>query len=519
MHKTSKIRAFDPLWSRPLSQCRGAPDKMLQKNNIIAALRRDPARRQTFALRAGDWHFDYAALPLTAAQRSALVARWTGSDHLDRVRALFAGEQVNESEQQPALHMALRATKPAGYADSVAVAEQRHRFLDLAERLHSGQQGLTDLIHLGIGGSDLGPRLVADAINDNDSAVKVHWCATVDGRRMRRLLASLDPATTGLVIASKSFTTEETLLQARAVKAWLGERFAAHTWEATASPARALDFGINEAHLLTFPSWTGGRFSLWSAVGVSAAAAIGRTAFEALLAGAEQADQAMQAESEADAPQGLAVWMALVLHHLRREMDYSTLSVVSYTPRLALLGDYLQQLVMESLGKGVDREGQPLSEPTSPLILGGRGTDLQHSIFQAIHQGPDNHPMLLVGCVDDESADPAWSRVQLAHLLGQARALTYGRQDGTPHQRMPGHRPTMVLLAPRLTAHNLGYLLASFEHAVFALATLWRINPFDQWGVEEGKRLAGRYRQMLEARTGKADDGDLSTLLAWLDRY
>lgn len=484
----------------------------------MAALRSDAARRQTFALRAGDWYFDYAALPLTGSERGSLVARWSTPEHLDRVRALFAGEQVNESEQQSALHMALRAANPTVYPNSEAVAEQRHRFLDLAERLHSGQQGLTDLIHLGIGGSDLGPRLVADALNNNDSAVKVHWCATVDGRRMRRLLASLNPATTGLVIASKSFTTEETLLQAQAVKAWLGERFAAHTWVATASPARALDFGISEGHVLTFPSWTGGRFSLWSAVGVSAAAAIGRTAFEALLAGAEQADQTMHAECEAEAPHSLAVWMALVLHHLRREMDCSTLTVVSYTPRLALLGDYLQQLVMESLGKGVDRDGLALDAPTSPLILGGRGTDLQHSIFQAIHQGPDNHPMLLVGCVEDESADPAWSRVQLAHMLGQARALTYGREEGTPHQQMPGNRPCMVLLAPRLTAHNLGYLLASFEHAVFALATLWRINPFDQWGVEEGKRLAGRYRQRLEAQTGAASDGDLSGLLAWLDR-
>lgn len=491
---------------------------MLQKNNIGAALRNDPERRQTFAVSAGDWHFNYAALPLTAAQRTALVARWATPEHLDRVRALFAGEQVNESEQQAALHMALRASEPAKYADGATVAEQRQCFLDLAEHLHSGKQGLTDLIHLGIGGSDLGPRLVADALNAGNSAVRVHWCATVDGRRMRRLLASLDPTTTGVVIASKSFTTEETLIQAQRVKAWLGERFAAQAWAATASPARALDFGLSKANLLTFPSWTGGRFSLWSAVGVSAAAAIGRVAFEALLAGAEQADLAMLAESKSETPQGLAVWMALMLHHLRRDIDCATLSVVSYTPRLALLGDYLQQLVMESLGKGVDRDGQGLSEPTAPLILGGRGTDLQHSIFQAIHQGPDQHPMLLVGCVDDESADVDWSQLQLAHLLAQARALTYGRQEGTPHQRMPGNRPNMLLLAPRLTAHNLGYLLASFEHAVFALATLWRINPFDQWGVEEGKRLAGDCRQMLQNRVAMDDEGDLSTLLAWLDR-
>jgi len=495
---------------------------VLQKNNIAADLRADPARRGDFRVVAGRpdeaWQFDYAALPLSRAQRTALAACWTSPEHVARVRALFAGEPVNESERQAALHMALRATEPNHYPDCTTVAEQRRRFLDLAERLHSGQQGLTDLIHLGIGGSDLGPRLVAHALDEGQSAVRVHWCATVDGRRMRRLLSTLNPATTGLVVASKSFTTEETLIQAEAVKAWLGEHFEGQTWAATASPERALAFGVTESHVLTFPSWTGGRFSLWSSVGVSAAAVMGRSAFEALLVGAEQADQAMRAEADAAEPQGLAVWMALLLHHLRRELDCTTLSVVSYTPRLALLGEYLQQLVMESLGKGVDREGVPLTAPTAPLILGGRGTDLQHSIFQAIHQGPDTHPMLLVGCVEDAAADAAWSRVQLAHMLGQARALTHGRHDGAPHQWMPGNRPTMLLLAPHLSASNLGYLLASFEHAVFALATLWKINPFDQWGVEEGKRLASRYRQQLETMSGQSDCHDLNAILGLLDR-
>lgn len=492
---------------------------MLHKNNndlksVAAQWAEDPQRRLDFACRAGGWHLDYAGLPLSRAQRAQLSETWANPAHRQAVAALFAGQPVNLSEQQPALHMALRARQPDHFADSTEVAAQRERFLNVAEQLFRGQDGIRDVIHLGIGGSDLGPRLVADALDEGQSAVRVHWCATVDGRAMARRLQALDPRHTAVVIASKSFSTEETLVQAEAVKVWMGEHFAAHSWAATANPQRAQAFGVPADRVLAFPSWTGGRFSLWSAVGVSAAAQIGRSAFEALLTGAEQADLAMRAEAEALTPESLAVWLALLMHHLRRGLAHSTLGVVSYSPRLGLLGEYLQQLVMESLGKGVDAQGQPLQAATAPLLLGGRGTDLQHSIFQALHQGMDSHPLLMVACVDDPAADPEWSRLQMAHFLGQARAFTHGRSDGTSHQFMPGQRPAMLLLSPRLTAERLGYLLASFEHAVYALATLWGINPFDQWGVEEGKRLASHYR----AQLGAVDGEDLDGILRLLDQ-
>jgi glucose-6-phosphate isomerase len=457
---------------------------MSQKNNtptIPSLLGQHSHRRAEFAVGDHYWHFDYSNTPLTKEDRAGLCQLLTSSSLVARVSALFDGQCVNLTESQPARHMMLRAAQP-----TPEVAAQRIAFLDVADSLHRAEP-VADLLHIGIGGSDLGPRLVAEALAEGVGGLRVHWLSTMDGRRFEQLTRQLDPRRTGVVIASKSFATEETLIQAQAARAWLGEHFASRAWACTAQPRRATEFGIHPEHILAFPQWTGGRFSLWSSIGVSAAASIGRTAFERMLAGARAADDAFRRRPD---EQRLAVIMALLMHYLRRQLDLPTLGFISYEPRLALLGDYLQQLIMESLGKGVDLEGRALASPTTPLIFGGRGTDLQHSIFQALHQGLDTHPLVLIGALEDDHAYPDWHRRQLAHLLAQAKAFAYGRSEGPPHQRLPGNRPVCLLLTERLSPEALGYLLASFEHAVFVLSVLWRINPFDQWGVEEGKRLA-----------------------------
>ncbi|TVS11523.1 MAG: glucose-6-phosphate isomerase [Wenzhouxiangella sp.] len=466
---------------------------MWQENNKLDVARmseHDPERHKRFSMIDAGWRVDYSGFPLTCAARDELLGL-AGTGELARaVTALFSGAIVNPSENQPALHMSLRAAGP-----DPELAEQRERFLHLAAELHEGSQGLTDLLHVGIGGSDLGPRLVADALDAFDGRVRVHWLSTMDGRRFEQLTRRLDPARTGLVVASKSFGTEETLTLARAARDWMGAGFTDRSWASTARPDRAVEFGIAPERVLHFPAWVGGRFSLWSSVGVSAAAVIGRERFEQLLSGARQADRRFCESPDAGS---LAVMLALLMHFLRRGLDLPTLGVVSYEPRLALLGDYLQQLIMESLGKGVDLRDRPVDQPTAPLIFGGRGTDLQHSIFQAFHQGPETHPLILVGSLADDHAYPEWHRAQLSHLLAQARALTRGRSDGAAFQRLPGNRPVALLLTERLTPEGLGYLLASFEHAVYALAVFWDINAFDQWGVEEGKRLAAQIRQRLD---------------------
>ena len=475
---------------------------------IAELLRADPDERRRCRAHDRDWVLDYSHWPLSDEARHGLAAQFLDQAPADAIEALFTGHHVNASEDQPALHPHLRSP------DAGEVGAARRAFLTLADRLYSGQSGFSDWIHIGIGGSDLGPRLVADALDEGDSRVNVHWLSTVDGRRLKRLLSSLNPATTGVVIASKSFGTEETLALAEHVRGWLGDRFRDQAWAATANPSRALAFGIDQAHVLAFPSWTGGRFSLWSSVGVSAAATIGSAAFEALCEGAHHADLGYRHHHRPN-DQTLAVWLALLVHHLRRGLDLNTLGIIAYEPRLALLGDYCQQLFMESLGKRVTANGAPLDAPTVPLIYGGRGTDFQHSIFQALHQGMDTHPLLLVGAMNDPAGVAQFDHIQLAHLLAQRHAMAFGRGEGAPHQKMPGNRPVALLLTESITPERLGFLLSSLEHAVFSLSILWGVNAFDQWGVEEGKRLAKPLRQRL------ADEHpSLATVLEWdLDHH
>lgn len=475
---------------------------MLRKNNtppdIAALFDHDAARGEDFSLLAQGWLLDYSRTPMDREHRQSLLDLPRKCQLRDAVDRLFEGAIVNPSEAQPALHMQLRCVDAPA-----ALREERHRMLVLADRLYSGEAGFTDLIHIGIGGSDLGPRLVADALNEGDSAVKVHWLSTLDGRRIDHLLADLDPARTAVVIASKSFSTEETMGQASVVRDWLGPSFANGTWASTANVDRAVGFGVRAEQVLPFPVWTGGRYSLWSSVGVSAAAVIGPRRFAELLKSAAAADQAF-----GRAPDGssLAVMMGLLIHYFRRDLRLPTLGVVSYEPRLALLGDYLQQLVMESLGKRVDLTDEPIDQVTSPLIYGGRGTDLQHSIFQALHQGTDTHPLLLVGSLVDQHSQKAWQRTQLSHLLAQASAMVRGRHDVAPHRVLPGNRPVGVLLTERVTPGGLGALLASFEHAVYVLSVLWQVNAYDQWGVEEGKRLAADIQERLAGQEPTLQD-------------
>ncbi|MDT8438548.1 MAG: glucose-6-phosphate isomerase [Wenzhouxiangellaceae bacterium] len=482
--------------------------------DIRDLLAREPERVHAMLAQSAHWRADFSRIPLDLNQWQALIAADALEPVQRAVQALFAGGIVNPSERQPALHMALRADDPATLCrseDSAQVRDARDRLLDYAGRLYRGETPIQTILHAGIGGSDLGPRLVTEALDPGDSAVEIEWLTTLDARRIRRLLDRLDPATTGLVIASKSFSTVETLTQARVIRDWLGDEAGARIWAATANPERAVEFGVVPEHVLAFPGWTGGRYSLWSSVGFSAAARLGPERWQALLAGARAADRQLL-EQLAESP---AFALAQALDRLVREHGCATLGVVSYAPELRLLAEFLQQLVMESLGKGVDLANRPVAGPTSPLVFGGAGTDLQHSLFQALHQGTTRHPMVLIGSVEPVAGLEDWQREQLAHLLGQASALVHGRQAERPEQTLPGNNPVITLLTRRVDAEAVGELIAQFEHAVYLLSVLWQINAFDQWGVEEGKRLAGEFRAAL---AGERDcpDASLTELLQWL---
>jgi glucose-6-phosphate isomerase len=490
---------------------------MLQKSNIPdirALLRTQPERLERMVVASPNWRFDASRSPIELTAWNAFFSADALMPLQAAVEALFGGAEVNPSERQPALHMALRADRPASLCDPQSAAmieDSRHRLLETAGTWYRGQTPVRHVLHAGIGGSDLGPRLVAEALDPGDSAVEVYWLGTLDGRRMARLLARLDPAATALVIASKSFSTVETLSQARAIRDWLGEGAESRIWAATANPARAREFGIAAARTLQFPSWTGGRFSLWSGVGLSAAARIGPQRWQALLGGAQEADRQLRSQLVSSPPHALA----RTLDMLVREFGLASLGVVCYAPELRLLAEFLQQLVMESLGKSVALDQTELAHPSAPLVFGGAGTDLQHSLFQALHQGTGRHPMLLLGSLAAEPGFEAWQREQLAHLLGQASALVHGRDDPVPERRLPGNNPVMTLLTERIDPASVGELIALFEHAVYLLSAIWRINAFDQWGVEEGKRLAGAFGQTL-AGQGACPDPGLQPLLDWI---
>lgn len=492
---------------------------MLHKNNtpdIRALLRDEPGRTTEMVCSTSHWRLDASRTPLKLSDWRTLFDE-SGNDGLRRaVAELFAGAIVNPSENQPALHMALRAASPGRMvtADDAAVIERsRQRLLDLSGRLHRGETRITTILHAGIGGSDLGPRLVADALDPGHGAVHVEWLATLDARRISRLLDRLDPQTTGLVVASKSFSTSETLAQAALVRDWLGAEGVRRTWAATANVDRALAFGVPEENVLAFPGWTGGRFSLWSSVGLSAAARIGPDRWQRMLAGAEQADKLLTGDLTASP----AYVLARVIDCLVRGNGFGTLGVVSYDPALRLLAEYLQQLVMESLGKSVDLNGAPTPAHTSPLVFGGAGTDLQHSLFQALHQGTARHPMLLLGSVQCDEGPEAWARDQLSHLLGQASVLVNGKPAEDRSRALPGNNPVMLMLTRAVDAESVGELLANFEHAVYLLSAIWGINAFDQWGVEEGKRLAVEFRSVLDGR-GQCPDSSMDQTVAWIRR-
>ncbi len=492
---------------------------MLQKNNIpdIRGLLRDePERVREMVVETARWRLDASRTPVSLTRWRDFFAASARADFGHAVAELFDGGIVNPSENQPALHMALRAASPSDTLsadDAAVVTESRQRLAEIAGTLYRGETPVRTILHAGIGGSDLGPRLVAQALDPGNGAVEVEWLTTLDGRRIRRLLDRLDPETTGLMIASKSFSTVETLTQAALIRDWLGAGAGQRVWAATARPERAIEFGVAEHNVLAFPGWTGGRFSLWSSVGLGAAARIGPEAWSALLDGARDAD-ALVAEDVARSP---AYALARTLDALVRTSGLDTLGVVAYDPALRLLAEYLQQLIMESLGKSVDLDGKRVRRPTSPLIFGGAGTDLQHSLFQALHQGTTRHPMLLLGSARAGDGPEAWQREQLSHLLGQASSLVNGRRAEDAQRELPGNNPVMLMLCRGMDAESLGELLATFEHAVYLLAVQWRINAFDQWGVEEGKRLAVAFRAVLEDG-GESPDGTLAHTIEWIKR-
>jgi glucose-6-phosphate isomerase len=472
----------------------------------------DPGRPRDFALRVGPIHANFARQHLDRDVLKALFALGESTGFHERVAALFTGEPVNVTEGRAALHTALRSALVDGVtaAESHALARMgREAMREVVDAIVAS--GVTDVVSVGIGGSDLGPRLVVDALTPSDGPrVRVHFLSNVDGHAAQRVLAGLDPARTAALLISKSFGTQETLLNGRVLRDWLGDD--ARLYGITAKPDRAAEYGIAAERILPMWDWVGGRYSLWSAVGLPIALAIGMDGFQALLDGAALMDEHVLREP---VERNLAAWHALTAVWNRNALGLASHAVLPYDERLRLLPNYLQQLVMESLGKSVRIDGSPVGVETVPVWWGGPGTDTQHSFFQALHQGSTVVPCDFIGIVRPDAPHRENHDALLSNLLAQAEAFANGQDSEDPHRRYAGGRPSTMFLLDALTPASLGALVAMYEHSVYLQSVVWDINAFDQFGVELGKQIANRLLPVVRGEA-EADDPVTRALVAEL---
>lgn len=507
--------------------------EMLQTQSLSDLLRGGDAhanqRADALAFTLGDLHVDFSKQRLTS-QTLALLVEWAHSCGLSSKRqALFSGALVNPSEQRAALHMAARwpndITPPPGMAPAVAFCQhQRAKMAEMVARVHARQwfgstgQAITDIVHIGVGGSDLGPKLISEALADCPSSahVGVHYVSTMDGSQLLPLMEQLNPATTLLVLASKSFTTADTQFNVRSALEWLSEALEVDVdtvcryqlLGVSSKPDKMTEFGIPEEHQLAFGEWVGGRFSLWSSIGISVAMQLGMEHFDALLQGAHEMDRHfLEAPLEANLP----TLMALVGAWNCQFLNIPTHAVLPYDGRLKSLAAYFQQLEMESNGKSVNLQGRSVNHPTCPIIWGDVGPNAQHAFYQLLHQGGHtvSADFVAVATRPVEASSSVASSFEsqealtLANCLAQAQLFALG-DDAIPLALKGymalgyrGNHPNSVLLLKTLEAGSLGALLALYEHKVFVQSVLWDVNPFDQPGVELGKQLATSLYQTL----------------------
>ncbi len=501
MPRTSLTRS--PAWRALAAQARNW--RALHLRDLFAA---DPGRFERYSHSACGVLADFSKQRIDDQTLQLLLALAAERGVSERLAEQFAGKKVNFTEKRAALHTALRAAASAPRD----VQRTLKRMRQFSEELRNGKHGndgkpLRDVISLGIGGSALGTALAATALADGEGP-QVHF-VSMPGAPLKRLLAGLDPASTLVIIQSKSFTTQETLHSAGIVRQWLtqalGDQAAAQLAAVTAVPEAARAMGISDESIFPMWDWVGGRYSLWSAVGLPAMVAIGPSRFDELLAGAA----AMDAHAAGSAASGnLPLLLALIDVWNLNFLGASSRAVFAYEPGLDLLPDWLQQLEMESLGKRIDRRGKALRYLSGPSLWGGRGTEAQHACFQWLHQGTHDMPVEFVACAAAAAGDEGSHAMRLANCFAQSSLLMRGvhpEETGAAgalaaHQSLPGNRPSTTLLLPRLDAASLGALLALYEHRTALTAALLDINAFDQYGVEHGKRLAG---SLLPALSGE----------------
>jgi glucose-6-phosphate isomerase len=465
--------------------------ELMASHPLAALFAAEPDRVERLTIAEAGLRFDFSKTHLDAQILAGFEAL-AGANGLAGARdALFAGAIVNPTEGRAAEHMAERGQ---GAPDKVACASALHaRMRALVDAVEAGAFGpVRHILHIGIGGSALGPELLIDALGRDSGRYDAAVVSNVDGAALEEAVADFDPKTTLVAIASKTFTTSETLINARSAIAWLEQGGVQDPFgrliALTANPERAIDFGIDETRVLPFAESVGGRYSLWSSVGFTAALALGWEAFETLLEGAATMDRHFRLAPPARNAPVLAAFIDRYYANIR---GAGTRAIFAYDERLRLLPLYLQQLEMESNGKKVTLEGAAVGRTTAPIVWGGTGTDAQHAVFQLLHQGTQLVPVEFVAAVEPAHAlDEAHHRQLLINCFAQGAALMAGRHSDDPHRDYPGDRPSTTILMERVDPASLGALIAFYEHRVFVNAVLLGINPFDQFGVELGKEIA-----------------------------
>ena len=493
----------------------------------------DAQRFDKFSLRLNDLLLDYSKQPvdLETIELLLALARQQRLEHW--IARMFAGDEINNTERRAALHVALRGEQSffIGGADVMPevkrVLKQMERFSIAVQsgalRGYSGKM-LTDVVNIGIGGSDLGPAMVTEALKPYWlNGITPHFISNIDGAQLTQILQRLNPETTLFVIASKTFTTQETLANAHAARRWFlshggNEQAVAHHFIAVSTNRSAVkDFGINPENMFEFWDWIGGRYSLWSAIGLPIALAIGMDNFYALLAGARKMDQHFATTPLA---QNLPVMLGLIGIWQINFFGTASHAVLPYDQSLHRFPAYLQQLEMESNGKRVTRDGEAVDYATGTAVWGEPGTNGQHAFYQLLHQGTQAISADFLAACQSHYPVGNHHRMLLANFLAQTEALMLGKTEQeahaelvsqgmdaelterlTPHKVFPGNRPTMSILFQKLDPKTLGSLIALYEHKVFVQSVIWNINPFDQWGVELGKQLAGKIMTELENDT------------------
>ena len=459
----------------------------LEGRHLRDLFNHDPSRGERLVAETDGLLLDYSKSRLTDETIELLAALADRAGLRGRIEALLDGEPVNTTENRRAWHGALRQPKPPP-----EVRQELDRMAAFAAEARDGRWQA--VVNIGIGGSDLGPAMAAAALDAYaDTELEARFLSNVDGAHFHEVTRGLDPARTLFIVVSKTFTTVETLANARTARVWIADAVGEHEASShfaavTANPARAQEFVTDPGSVFAMWDWVGGRYSLGSAVGLSLMIAVGPDAFAELLAGMHHIDAHFRTAPWAE---NLPALLGLIGIWNRNFWDWPTYAVLPYSQALTLFPAYIQQLDMESNGKSVRADGTPAGIATGPVVWGQPGTTGQHAFHQLLHQGTDVVPVEFIGFCRPNHGLGQHHDLLMANLFAQAEALAFGASDtGDPHRRFSGNRPSSIILSDQLTPRSLGQLVALYEHKVFTQATVWGINPFDQWGVELGKTLA-----------------------------